>query len=130
MLLSIESPAFLQLLVMLHQLNLLLLCRSLFPKSMLLAQLLLLLLMVVMVVVVVVRWRVGMVAWTVLELSLQVAGVDLIEHVAVLKHSNGRTEFKTFIDYRVRHWKGITLYNATEVSLQQKCIVQWTKMYF
>ncbi len=34
------------------------------------------------------------------------------------------------IDYRDRHWKGITIKNVAEVNWQQKLFLYWTKMYF
>ncbi len=36
------------------------------------------------------------------------------------KRSNEYHVFKNIIEYRRRHWKGITIYNANEVYLQQK----------
>jgi hypothetical protein len=38
--------------------------------------------------------------------------------------------FCIFIDYREHHRKGVAIYNATEVNLQQKLWFRWTKNVF
>ena len=43
---------------------------------------------------------------------------------------NGTEHFYFFIDYRGHHREGIAIYNATEVSLQQKNWIHSTKMCF
>ncbi len=41
-----------------------------------------------------------------------------------------RQNFNIRIDNRGHHCKGITIYNDTKVSLQQKLMFQWTKNVF
>ncbi len=38
--------------------------------------------------------------------------------------------FKIVINYRGRHWKGIIIYNSTELSSQQKTLVSLNKYVF
>ncbi len=48
----------------------------------------------------------------------------------LISEANGRPFFKISIYCRGRYWKGVTIYFATEVILQQNLLFLKTKIYF